>query len=197
MGSATQDTSDTYVDEVRCCSAGFLCAAAEFGQVNRVWVSEANVDVDHAAPARGLRNADIEPGLGDRGSLPGPGIRPRRQLIVPSRHVSLLGDGHARVPAFQRPLEPVPSPIVEGKDSSTDLAAPTMITSQIQRRPAEFTCSRPVLRAENVFAVRGWRKLRVTLLARVIAAKASAQRSSKVDVAQSRSFLTGQRREQV
>ena len=51
------------VDVVRCCSAGFLCAAAEFGQVNRVWVSEANVDVDHAAPARGLRNVDIEPGL--------------------------------------------------------------------------------------------------------------------------------------
>ena len=116
-------------------------------------------DVQYAAPARRLRNADIEPGLGHRGLLSGRGIRPRRQPVVPSRHVLLLGDGHARVPAFQGAFEPVHHRIVELKDNADDFTTPGMIASQIKRRPAELPCSRPVRRAEDVFAVRGWRRL--------------------------------------
>ena len=141
-------------------------------------------DVQYAAPARRLRNADIEPGLGHRGLLSGRGIRPRRQPVVPSRHVLLLGYGHARVPVFQCAVEPVPRCILELKHNAADCTTPGMIASQIKRRPAELTCSRSVLRAENAFAMRGWRRVRVDLIAWVIAAKASTQRGAKVDIAQ-------------
>ena len=169
----------------RRCSAGFPCTAAEFGQVRRVRISEANIDVQYAAPARRLRNAEIELGLGDWGLLSGRGIRPRRQPVVPSRHVLFHGNGHASVPAFQGAFEPVKSRVVEFEDNAADFITPGMIASQIKRRPAELTCSRPVRRAESVFPVRGWRRLRVELIARVIAAKASTQRGAKVDIAQS------------
>ena len=141
-------------------------------------------DVQYAAPARRLRNAEIELGLGDWGLLSGRGIRPRRQPVVPSRHVLFLGNRHAGLPALPGAFEPVPRRVVEFKDNAADFTTPGMIASQIKRRPAELTYSCAVLRAENVFAVRGWRRLRVELIARVIVAEASTQRGAKVDVAQ-------------
>ena len=106
----------------------------------------------------------------------------------------LLGYGHARVPAFQGAFEPVHHRIVELKDNAADFSPPGMIALQIKCRPAEFNCSRPVLGAEDVFAVRGWRRLRFELIAWVIAAKASTQRGAKVDIGQSWRFLPCQRR---
>ena len=73
-----------------------------------------------------------------------------------------LGNRHAGVPAFQGAFEPVKSRVVEFEDNAADFITPGMIASQIKRRPAELPCSRPVRRAEDVFAVRGWLRLRVS-----------------------------------
>jgi hypothetical protein len=63
------------------------------------------------------------------------------------------------MPPFQRPCQPVANQVVEFEDDPTNLTPSGMITSQIKRRPAELSCSCPMLRAEDVFAVRGWRRL--------------------------------------
>ena len=147
------------VDVCRGCSAGFLSAEPEFGHVYRVRVGEAHVDVDETTPSPGRGNANVEPGLVDRRTLAGPGIRRRRELVVPRRYALFGKNGHARMPPFQRPCQPVANQVVEFEDDPTNLTTSGMSTSQIKRRPAELSCSCPVIRAEDVFAVRGWRRL--------------------------------------
>ena len=119
------------VDVCRGCSAGFLGAEPEFGHVHRVRVGEAHVDVDETTPSPGRGNANIERGLVDRRTLSGPGIRRRRQLVVPRRDALFFKNGHARMPPFQRPFEPVADQDGELKDDPTDLTA-----SRLRASPA-------------------------------------------------------------
>ena len=69
------------------------------------------------------------------------------------------------------------------EDRAPNGAAAAMITPHVQSLPAELTCTKRVLSAVYVFAVRGRRRPRVELEAEVVATKASAQNCTKVNVA--------------
>ena len=65
-----------------------------------------------------------------------------------------------------------------------DRAPAAMITPHVQSLPAELTCTKRVLSAVYVFAVRGRRRPRVELKTGVVATKARAQNCPKADVAE-------------
>ena len=70
------------------------------------------------------------------------------------------------------------------EDRAPNVAAAAMITPHVQSLPAELTCTKRVLSAVYVFAVRGRRRPRVELMAGVVATKASALNCTKVEVAE-------------
>ena len=70
------------------------------------------------------------------------------------------------------------------EDRAPNVAAAAMVTPHVQSLPAELTCTKRVLSAVDVFAVRGRRRPRVELVAGVVATEASAQNCTKVDVAE-------------
>ena len=102
---------------------------------------------------------------------------------VPRDDALFCFDKNARTPSLEF-LQPVTAPIVTMEDRAPNVAAAAMITPHVQSLPAELACTKRVLSAVYVFAVRGRRRPRVELMAGVVATKASAQNCTKVDVAE-------------